>query len=350
MHSAVIDHADLLDRVARRAPALDRGDEDVRPTLRELAELDLLALGTGPGRAAELPAVVALVEELAERCLATAFSFWAHRMVIDYLGHAPHPARDGALDALARADRLGSTGLAPALQELAGFAPVPLVARRDGAGLRVDGPVRWASNLFPVALLVVPVRLPDEGEHARAVVALDVDAPGVTVHPFPNLLAMNATASSSLALTDVVVAPERVLTADLPGFVGACRPRLMLVQAAFCLGLARRSVAEARAHLDGVARSLAPRVDEVGAAVEEARRTLDRLAAHPGSACPRDQAALRLDAARLAGEATRLEAAVVGGAGYVADSPTARRLREAAFLPVQAPTEALLEALRRGPT
>lgn len=330
----------LLERVEQRAPALDRGDDDVRPALRELAALDLLALGTGPGRAGELPDVVSLVEELGARCLATAFSVWAHRMVIDYLAHT----RADDLGALARAERFGSTGLAPALRELAGFGPVPLVARRDGAGLRVDGPVSWASNLFPGTLLVVPVRVADDD--GRAVVAIDVDAPGVTVHPPPHLLAMNATASSSLTLSDVAVAPERVLTGDLPAFVGACRPRLMLVQSAFCLGLARRSVAEVRPRLEGVAASLAPWAEEVGAAVASTRERLAVIAARPTGAGPRDQAALRHEAARLAGEATRLEAAVVGGAGYVADSPTARRLREAAFLPVQAPTEALLEALR----
>lgn len=134
-----------------------------------------------------------------------------------------------------------------------------------------------------------------------------------------------------------------MLTEDLPAFVGACRPRRMLVPSAFCLGLARRSVAEARPRLPGVAASRAPRVDEVAASVEAAWASLYTVAAAPATAGPRDQAALRHEAARLAGEATRLEAAVVGGAGYIADSATARRLREAAFLPVQAPTEALLE-------
>ncbi|MEJ2861599.1 acyl-CoA dehydrogenase family protein [Actinomycetospora flava] len=332
----------VLDRVERRAGALDRGEDDVRPALRELAAFDLLALGTGPERAGELPDVVSLVEELGARCLATAFSVWAHRMVIDYLAHAPYPDRAADLAALSRAERFGSTGLAPALRELAGFGAVPLVARRDGDGLRVDGPVSWASNLFPGALLVVPVQVGD----GRAVVAIDVDAPGVTVHPPPRLLAMNATASSSLTLDDVAVTPERVLTEDLPAFVGACRPRLMLVQSAFCLGLARRSILEARPGLEGVAASLAPHAHEVGVALDAARHALHRVAARPDTAGPKDHAALRHEAARLAGEATRLEAAVVGGAGYVADSPTARRLREAAFLPVQAPTEALLEVLR----
>ena len=37
--------------------------------------------------------------------------------------------------------------------------------------------------------------------------------------------------------------------------------------------------------------------------------------------------------------ATHFELQVVGGAGYVTESPTARRLREASFLPVQSPIE-----------
>ncbi|GAA4781224.1 acyl-CoA dehydrogenase family protein [Actinomycetospora chlora] len=340
----VVDRA-LLDRVAERAPALDRGDDDVRPALRELGAAGLLDLGTGPDRAGELPAVVTLVEELAARCLATAFAVWAHRMVIDYYAHAGLGGVD--VEALVRAERCGSTGLAPALRELAGFDVVPLEARRDGAGLRVSGPVSWASNLVPGTLLAVPVRLPDEGERARAVVVVDVDDPGVTVHPFPRLLAMNATASSSLALEDVAVGPGRVLSEDLPSFVGACRPRMVLVQTALCLGLARRAVDEGRSRLRGVAASLSPRATQVADAVADARRLLHGIAARPSGTAPRELAALRQDAARLAGDATRLEAALVGGAGYVADSPTARRLREAAFLPVQAPTEPLLEVLRR---
>jgi hypothetical protein len=111
---------------------------------------------------------------------------------------------------------------------------------------------------------------------------------------------------------------------------------MVLVQTAFCLGLARRAIEEARPRLQGVAASLTPRVDEVAGAVAAARELLQGFAARPARAAPREHAALRQDAARLAGEATHLVAAVAGGAGYVADSPTARRLREAAFLPVQA--------------
>ena len=50
----------------------------------------------------------------------------------------------------------------------------------------------------------------------------------------------------------------------------------------------------------------------------------------------------RLENAQLATAAVALEAKVAGGRGYVRTCATARRLREAAFLPVQAPTEGQL--------
>ncbi len=53
---------------------------------------------------------------------------------------------------------------------------------------------------------------------------------------------------------------------------------------------------------------------------------------------------VRLEAARLAVEAVALEAKAVGSRGYARGSETARRLREAAFLPIQAPTEVQLRA------
>jgi alkylation response protein AidB-like acyl-CoA dehydrogenase len=47
----------------------------------------------------------------------------------------------------------------------------------------------------------------------------------------------------------------------------------------------------------------------------------------------------RLEVARMAQLAVDVELRVAGGGGYRASSSTARRLREAAFLPIQSPTE-----------
>jgi alkylation response protein AidB-like acyl-CoA dehydrogenase len=50
----------------------------------------------------------------------------------------------------------------------------------------------------------------------------------------------------------------------------------------------------------------------------------------------------RLHAAQTAGAAVALEVRLAGGTGFLATSPTARRHREAAFLPIQTPTESQL--------
>lgn len=55
-------------------------------------------------------------------------------------------------------------------------------------------------------------------------------------------------------------------------------------------------------------------------------------------------AAVRLGALHLVAEAVNLDGVLQGGAGFRADSPTSRRRREAAFLPVQALTEVQLRA------
>lgn len=343
---SVADRTVLLERIAERAGAVDRGEADLRDTLGLLAREGLLELAAGPARRDEVPAVVALVEAVAGECLSSAFTLWAHRMVVDYLAHAEamgsDPERAAALGSLVRAETIGSTGMAPALRDLAGLGPVPLEARRDGESLRVSGPVAWASNLYPGALVVAPVRLPEHDGRARGIVAFRTDQAGVTVHAPPRLLALNATASSSMALEDVAIAPPWVLTEDMAGFVAAVRPRFLLVQSAFCLGLARRSLGEARERATGLAAMFADQLGALGVTVDDAERRLHDHAARCDEVAVPELLALRLDAAVAAGEATRLESCVRGGGAYVADSAPSRRLREAAFLPVQAPTEGQL--------
>ena len=87
--------------------------------------------------------------------------------------------------------------------------------------------------------------------------------------------------------------------------------------------------------------------------IDDARADLARLAGQLDAATAqldhgrrpplRPALQLRLDVAHLATRATQLELAARGGAGYSAVSATARRVREALFLPVQSPTEVQLQ-------
>lgn len=154
-----------------------------------------------------------------------------------------------------------------------------------------------------------------------------------------DLLALNATRSAALQFTDVFIPTADIMTDDLPVFLTAVRGPFLLLQVAFCLGLAAAALNSAVAGLGGVNKVFRTDAQEVSSEYRRLRRQLVAMAEDSTGQAKLALLKLRLDAALLAGAATRLEANVVGGRGYQSRSPTARRLREAAFLPVQAPTE-----------
>ncbi|MED7925900.1 acyl-CoA dehydrogenase family protein [Nonomuraea sp. LP-02] len=336
---------DVLAHLAGRAASVDetphQGDDGTigpRDLLRHLGRRNLLSLDAGPGDTG-VAEVASLIDVIAGECLSSAFSFWAHRMVIEYLREAGSGGPLGPLRAgLAAGTEVGSTAMAAALQEMAGMRPVPVVATPYAGGYRLDGPIRWASNLVPGAAVVLPARVGDGA--GRIVAVVRVGDPGVAVAPPRRLLALNATASSSITLTGARVDAGHVVTDDLAGFVRRARPVLLLLQTAFCLGLARRSLDEARRLVQGEAAAvLVPDLEESTARLGDYAERARRAQHAPAAADPLEITRLRYDAAHLTLAATRLEATASGGRGYATGTPVNRRLREAAFLPVQSPSE-----------
>ena len=238
------------------------------------------------------------------------------------------------------------SAMAPAFKAAAGIGEIPVTLTRRGDHLVLDGTVPWASNLYPDAVVILPV-VREDGR--PAIVRTRVALPGVSVRPLENLMALNATASGILRLEGVEIDAEQdVLTEDVPGFLATVRGPFLLLQTSFCLGLSAAALTSARENLGGVGEMFRDQLDAAVAEQQRLRADLVRLAREPRAAAPRELLQLRLDAALLTGEATRLEAKIVGGRGYALSSPTARRAREAAFLPVQSPTEGHLRwELRR---
>lgn len=154
-----------------------------------------------------------------------------------------------------------------------------------------------------------------------------------------NLLALNGTESGTLKFEDVFVPSEDILSDNIEAFLHDVTAPFLLVQSSFCLGLAAGALQEAAKHLDVSQGVFRPEFPLILAEYQSLREELVRLASEPERAERRDLLSLRLGVSHFATIATHFELQVVGGAGYVADSPTARRLREASFLPVQSPTE-----------
>lgn len=326
-----------------RAEAVDSGAATVREGLAFLSESVFGSANNGHRPNADLEKVGRVIATVAWSDMSTAFSLWCQRMVLEYLSWSAtgSPLGRDILPRLARADLCGSTALASAMAHFQGRGALPISAGVEGDGLVLNGRVSWASNLQAPDFVMVLGTVVEDGR--RLIVAIPGHLAGVCVDPYPDLLALKATNSSSVRLNNVRLGSEWIITDDFDQFMRQIRPPFLLLQSCFCLGLADRALEQTRASIGGVndvfRSDLAELDDEAGRLAEAIQSGLRS----GGAAIPiPDLVRLRLDGARLATAAVALEAKTMGGRGYVQFCPTARRLREAAFLPIQTPTEGQL--------
>jgi alkylation response protein AidB-like acyl-CoA dehydrogenase len=179
-------------------------------------------------------------------------------------------------------------------------------------------------------------------------VALPLNTPGVVLGDHFDLLALGSTASSYLHLHAAYVPAEQVLSRDFDTFLRTVRPTFLVLQSAMCLGLTRTTVEQSRLGLSGVNSVFAADVDRVAEKLASVEAALDRLAAAVGGAgtaetpTKKELLSLRLAAAELSSAGADLEIRTAGGKGYASRTAASRRYREAAFIPVQSPSEAQL--------
>ncbi|MFV0534994.1 MAG: hypothetical protein ACK5MR_15255 [Cumulibacter sp.] len=337
---------DLRAAVAESVARIDGGDAQTTERLADLGGRGLLDLGIDSiadplSAEADVAGSAELIALLAEECMSSAFSLWAHRMVLDFFARGARNALNNAtLAGLRSGELIGSSAMAAGMKALAGIEPLGITGRVERTEIVIDGQIRWASNLVPGAVIVLPVAL-DDGR--RVVLWARVGDAGLDVRYVEGLLALNATASGSVSLSGVRISTDAVLSWTFADSARAYRPTFLALQSAFCVGISRRSAREADVLIERPGNEgLVPRYEAVCAQVVEIEQRWRQLSTALGSATPRDFVQLRLDASVVAGEATRLEATLAGGRGYVAASGPSRRFREAAFLPVQSPSEGQL--------
>ena len=323
----------VLALAAEHADAVDAGERSPFENLREIAKDGLLTLG----RTGSLVPQAAVAYDLASQDASTGFSLWAHRSTIAFFDAVNRELPEG----LAEATTSGTTAMAAAYKEAAGIGPIKVLGTLVEGGVKLNGTVSWASNLYPNGVIVLPVAVQNaqEGHPDRYIVTGRQDVPGLKVAYHRNLLALNGTESGTIIFEDVFVPTEDILTKDFAGFLAKVTAPFLLVQSAFCLGLAAGALQSAAEHLQVSGGIFKQEFEGLLGTYRTLRDTLLRLAAEPENAQKRDLLQLRLDVSHLATAATHCELQTVGGAGYVAGSPTARRVREVTFLPVQSPTE-----------
>ncbi|KAA1250288.1 acyl-CoA dehydrogenase [Mycobacterium simiae] len=334
--------SELLADIRAHAGVLDRGDDTARRSFAGLGAVGLLGLGA-PGNAdGRLPEMAAVIRMISGECMSTGFCVWANRMAIEYLLTAATEYSLVTAERLLTGAALGITGMAAAFKDAAGCGSLELTAVPVAGGYQLSGSIRWASNLYHDSILVTAARTAG-GD--KVILALPLSTMGITIGDHFELLAMGSTASSFLELKDVYAADEQLLSTDFEGFLDAVRPTFLVLQSAMCIGLARTTITQCRVGLTGVNAVFAPELDLIAGKLALAETTLTGLASSVGRDRPpskKELLSLRLGAAEIATAAADLEIRTAGGKGYASRTPASRRYREAAFLPVQSPSEAQL--------
>lgn len=333
----------VCDWFAQRAPAVDQAQTPPHDGLTFLAERGLLAKGISKelgGNGGNLEDMAEVIATVASECLTSAFVLWSHRMFLEYIMASGNPVvQEAWLPKVLALDRFGAIGLANAMRHALGMEEMHLRAETAGKGAYLlSGRIPWASNLVQDRFVIAAAAKRDDGGMLLA--AVSSDAPGLERGSERPLLALDGTASASVHFEQVRVTPENIIQDDGRALLGKVRPVLMLLQSAFAWGIAEKALAcalpqltGARASLMGHGRELQVRFNQLVSAVRTLcqRTSFDSPALQQTLVCRKELVELALDAARL-----ELEA--VGGAGYIASSATARRLREAAFFLILTPT------------
>lgn len=336
----------LLLQIEECAKNVDQADENLRKVLLEdIVGQGFTAFGLSDSFA-PIAAQAEVIKGLAEKCMSSAFVTWSHRMTTEYVDRFGGQAlRAAHLDELRNGTRVGSTALATALADKSGKELLPITFTEVDGQFEINGVIPWASNLYEDTLVVFAAR--NEATEERVIFAALLNSDGVSVKPAGELLALNATSSGTVKFDGLRLGEAGVLTRDVDFFLGQMRPRFLVLQSAFCLGLTKASLAAIK-----TANGTLPFAGDIANFEQELDRLnaeLDRLSADlvsypaPGNGfAPLDFLKLRLGAAELAQAVTRVELATIGGRGYYSSSDTSRRIRESLFLSVQAPTEGSL--------
>lgn len=313
-------------------------------------------LGGDGGRLMEMAEVIATV---AGSCLTSAFVLWCHRMFLEYVSASGNPFLiEEVLPRALRVERFGATGLGNAMKHIASFEELKVSAELQDGRYVLSGRLPWVSNLVDDRFVVAVAARAGE---SIVLVAVPGDTPGVLPGPRMPLFGLEGTASASLTLERVLLDAKWTITPDGGAFLAKVRPVFLILQSALAWGLAEGSLASIHEKLTGPRRVLASEADRLDQALDRLVGELRALAALYGDGAdaarhrlPSGQSGttdalyralkVRKEMAELAVEATWLELEAAGGAGYLSESDTARRLREAAFFPVQSPSLVQLRA------
>jgi alkylation response protein AidB-like acyl-CoA dehydrogenase len=326
------------------AQNLDITSGSAAALLPGMAETGLFGIGVPArfgGSGADVADAARAIAAVSAHSLAAGFVFWGHRSFIEYLLQSPNDAlRERLLPDLLAGRRAGATGLSNAMKFLNGLEELQIKATRHDRRVQIDGKLPWVTNLRPDGFDVAAA-VQGHGHRPAFVVSLSSDDDGVKRSDDLDLMAMRATNTAAIKIEHARIDEDRIIHPNASEWLPRVRPAFLGLQCGMSVGLARRSLVEAKAQLGNSRGVLTGPVESLTAELAEIET---RLLSHLAGPLFIEQPVLlfrsRIRLAEIVNQSVQLELSAAGGKAYLSGPGEGyqRRLRESAFIPVITPS------------
>jgi alkylation response protein AidB-like acyl-CoA dehydrogenase len=286
------------------------------------------------------------VAALAERSFTAAFVFWAQRAVIECLLLSPNRVlAQRMIPSLLDGTLAGVPGLSNGMKFLTGLEQLQTQFTAASDGVRLNGAIRWATNLRRRGF-VVALAAGNTGTGDARVFIVPHHLEGMAREDDLDLIGLRGSNTAAVRLTDVALDDTFLVHSDAKAFLPQLRPAFLGLQCGLGLDLARASLRSVRKLVAGSGSVLLSDMFALEASVTDLWRALPATCGDVGLSCPPSELLrLPIGMVEIATAAVQLELQALGGRAYLRDNNTGftRRSREAAFLPVVTPTLAQLK-------
>jgi alkylation response protein AidB-like acyl-CoA dehydrogenase len=326
------------------AQNLDIASDGASALLPRIGDTGLFRIGVPArfgGTGADVADAARAIAAVSAHSLAAGFVFWGHRSFIEYLLQSPNDAlQERLLPDLLTGRRAGATGLSNAMKFLNGLEELQIKATRHDRSIQIDGNLPWVTNL-PRGGFDVAAAVQGQGHRPAFVVSLSSDDEGVTRSDDLDLMAMRATNTAAIRIEHARIDEDRIIHPNASEWLPRVRPAFLGLQCGMSIGLARRSLVEARKQLGSSRGVLTGPIESLTAELADIEtRQLSYLAGSLFIEQPVLLFRSRIRLAEIVNQSVQLELSAAGGKAYLSGPGEGyqRRLRESAFIPVITPS------------